>query len=680
MKNKILAAVIAAIVTISAYKVEPKAAIAFLYDKSSPNNMLTLKKPKQIFIGQKKLDIDYSIGGRTRGVAGTFKSSNKRIAKVSNKGVVKPLKPGTVIISFRYKVNGKIKRIKCKLAVRNKIDTLKIEPKDNFEGKMIVDSILRFKATAMSGNESVKLTPGKKKNYGIYYELFLDEGCNNPVPSEFATITSSGFLAAGSGSGRLYVRAVVKNGISDKSGVYSNVVPVDMVNRIEYTQTGSNTFKIKCKSGDISSVSIVNLNGEIVSSTFTLSSDKKEAFVTAGNLDGTYKISVKTGNVTQDMMVKIEPTLVKDIVVESNEAPVTSLTGQAMVSEVRYKLLDQFGNDVTKDIRFSNKSYAIWEKNTKVSLKNDGVFLIPLSINQTVGYTGELEITYGGQGSISKKFSIRIGNPRYIKSLEIMGIYKRSGNGYAKVMDRSRTLPSGSLINSFGGVINLNTVPESYYVLIRAKDNYGNNITDSGIDQNRISLTINSNTGILLDTANGSYQSILPITVDNETFLTYPLKPGTVREGFVRIQAVARGNSASDFLEGRVASSVTTNGIGGTFTIAGEGRVGVENLITYILYNSSNVQVTRYEDVIATLGLNDNGAGQVLIMPGSNIISASSGSYFIIKKNMSTGFAELYYIPTATALGYGMSQNGEEVTVFKGTVMEKKYVLTVKAN
>ena len=87
MKNKFLAMFLAGTVAFGSFSVlspreEAKAAIAFLYDKSSPNSMLTLRKAKEVYIGQKKLDIDYSIGGRTSGVKGSWKSSNKNSATV----------------------------------------------------------------------------------------------------------------------------------------------------------------------------------------------------------------------------------------------------------------------------------------------------------------------------------------------------------------------------------------------------------------------------------------------------------------------------------------------------------------------------------------------------------------------------------------------------------------------
>ena len=166
-----------------------------------------------------------------------------------------------------------------------------------------------------------------------------------------------------------------------------------------------------------------------------------------------------------------------------------------------------------------------------------------------------------------------------------------------------------------------------------------------------------------------------PITVDGETFLTYPLKAGVLSTGNVNIRAVTAGNSASHAMD----SKVTDGGSVGSLMIAGEGVVGKESLISYILTNTSNVQLTKYEEVISALGLNDNGAGKVFIMPGSNIISSSLGSYFYIKKNITSGLAEFYYVPSGAALQNSTLENYEKITVLKGTTGEKEYALKVRA-
>ena len=608
MKNKFWALLLTGTLAFGSFTVlspreEVKAAIAFLYDKSSPNSMLTLKKTKEIFIGQSKLDIDYSIGGRTSGIKGSWKSSAKNVATVSNEGVVTAKKPGNTVISFSYKVNKKLITIKCKIIVNSGVDSLSIAGTGKFDGTMYTDSIIQLKAKATAGGNEVKVNPGRKTSYGIFYELFADEGCTVKTSPAIATITSSGFMVAGSTATKVYVRASVKNSRDASEGIRSNVIGVDIKDRVQVSTQAA----------------------------------------------------------------------VKELVVENMEAPLATLSDSGMKAEVRYKLLDQYGNDVTRDIRFAGKCSALWEGNKPVKLITDGKFLIDLEPNQTVGYVGKLNITYGGAGSISKEVQIKIGSPSYIKDIQIMGVYKRTLTGYAKVMDNNTFLTKGTTINSFGGNSSLNTIPESYFVLVRARDNYGNSIYNAGIPQSKISLVITGNTGLTLDTVDGKLQTISPITIDGETFLTYPIKAAVLSTGNVNIRAVTAGNSASHAMDSKVTEGASV----GSLAIAGEGVVGKENLITYILTNTSNMQVTRYEEVISALGLNDNGAGKVFIMPGSNIISSSYGSYFYISKNTSTGLAELYYVPSGAALLNGTETNIETVTVLKGTNAQKDYALKV---
>lgn len=613
MKNKLIAMFLAGTVAFGSFtalspREEAKAAIAFLYDKNSPNSMLTLKKAKEVFIGQTKLDIDYSIGGRTSGVKGSFKSSDKTVATVSKDGVVTAKKTGSTIISFSYTVNKKVITIKCKVVVNSGVDSLGIAGTGKFDGTMRTNSIIQFKATAKSGNNEVKINPGRKLTYGVFYEVFADAGCTVTAAPSIASITSSGFMVSGDTPAKVYVRASVKSGRAAVSGIKSNVIPVEIKDRVQ--------------------------------------------------------VSTQTA--------------VKEIVIENMEAPLTTLSDNGMKAEVRYKLLDQYGNDVTRDARFAGKCSAVWEGNKPVTLITDGKFLIDLEPNQTVGYVGRLNITYGGAGAFNKEVQIKIGSPSYIKDIQIMGIYKRTINGYAKVMDSTTFLGKGTVINSFGGSSVLNTIPESYYVLVRARDNYGNSIYNAGIPQSKISLVITGNTGLALDTVDGKLQTISPITVDGETFLTYPLKPATLYTGNVNIRAVTAGNSASNAMDSKVTEGASV----GSLSIEGKADgayVGKENLINFNLINTSGVQVTKYEEVLSALGLVDSGAGRVYIMPDSSIISSNLGSYFYFSKNVDKGgIAELYYVPSGGVLLNGTERNTETITVLKGTAAQKNYTILVR--
>jgi len=199
MKNKFWALLLTGTMAFGSFtalapREEAKAAIAFLYDKTNPNSMLTLKKTKEIFIGQSKLDIDYSIGGRTSGIKGSWKSSAKNVATVSNEGVVTAKKPGNTVISFSYKVNKKLITIKCKIIVNSGVDSLSIAGTGKFDGTMYTDSIIQLNAKATAGGNEVKVNPGRKTSYGIFYELFADEACTAKLSPALATITSSGFM------------------------------------------------------------------------------------------------------------------------------------------------------------------------------------------------------------------------------------------------------------------------------------------------------------------------------------------------------------------------------------------------------------------------------------------------------------------------------------------------------
>lgn len=654
-----------------------KASISFLYNASNPSRMLTINRPQELFVGQKNIDIDYSIGGRTRGIQGKFKSSDKGVVRVSRNGSVRPIKEGVATISFIYKLNGVRTEIKCGIVVKDKIDSLTIKGDSSFDGTMPTDSILQFGYVAMVSGKRVKLNIGTDKDYGIFYEAFLDEACNNPAPKSFASITQSGFLAVGRNVGKVYIRAVVKANKKATTGIYSNVIPVEIVNRIKISQLSNNSFSISFnKTAEIKSV-IVKDGENIISTNFTTDIAKNITKVTAnGNLPRTATVELYLNNSKESIRTNFVEARVTDIVLNNTEAPLTSINGNSMAAEINYKLIDQFGNDVTTDPAFSGKCYAIWERNTRVELTSNGKFLIPLSVNQNVGYMGNLDIVYGGVGNINKNFTIKIANPSYIKSLEIMGIYRRDLTNYTKVMDATTFLKKGTIINSYGGTARLNTTPNSYYLLIKATDNYGNNVADALIDQSRLIVNIASNTNLALDLADGKLQSILPIEIGKEKYLTYPIKAGTLTEGLVDIRVSVPMTDVKASLSTKVIDGKNA----GMLVLAGGGRVGVENLITFILYNSSNIQISQYEDVISTLGLDDYGTNQAVILPGSDIISTVTGSYFIIKKNMQTGLAEMYYLPNMAALPNGMVQNGEEVTVFRGSINERKYVLTVRLN
>ena len=658
------------------------AAIAFLYDKKAPDTMLTAKKAKTIYVGGAKVDIDYSIGGKTSGIKGTWASSDTAVVGVNKDGKVKAVGNGTAIISFTYTAGGVKKTIKCKVKAGTRAEAVTLSAIDqNFDGNMSTNSALQFYSELKPNSKALSINPDIRSTYKTFYEIFIDEACNNPAPLSLATVSATGLLTSGEEVGKVYVRAVGKSSVNAKTGIVTSTpVAVTINGRVEAKQAASNKIKVTVGNTEtITSVTVKDIRGAVVSTTSELSADKRVLTATASrDLTETCTVAVVTSKGSYNLTVKCETAEVREVKLSGTEAPLATLNAGTMTAQIGYKLLDQFGNDVTKDLRFAGKTYAVWENNTRANILNDGRISIPLAVNQIVGYVGNLKVTYAGTNVIEVNERIKIGNPSYISNVEVMGIYRRTVSGYTKVLDANTYLQTGTVINSFGGSSTLNIIPDSYYVLVRAKDNYGNSIYESGIDPTKVGVIISTNTGLELDVSDGkSYvQSIAPIAINGESFLTYPLKAATLKEGTVNIRVFTAGNGASNSIDSKVSNGAAA----GVFILSGEGKLGVSegSLISYMLYSANNTLITKYEDVIATLGLNDYGAGTVTVLPGSSVIYSPNNSIFTFKKNPVTGAADLYYAPSGLALANGMTQNIEEVIVYKGTPSEKKYYLTVK--
>lgn len=695
MKKKVISALVVffmamGILAESLPRIEAKAAIAFLYDKKKPNAMLTTKKAKEVFVGRSKLNIDYNIGGKKKGVKGKWISSNPKIAKVSKSGKITALRAGEVIISFRYKSGKVSKEIKCKLAVSTKATDIKLIPPSNFDGMIEFGTVFSFKSVVTTDPKALQVNPNITHSYLTSYELYMDENLQNPAPSSLATVGETGILKAGYEAGVVYLRAVAKPNREATTGIlYSNAIAVTIGHKVNLQdavirQTALNQFEISYE--EANKITKVELrspkNNAEISTSLTYNQDPKLLTVTTGqNLTENLKVILIAGDKKDERIVPFSEQKVNEIEFLDTEANLVSFENNKGVAEISYRLLDQFGADVTNDFRFAGKSYAIWDDKTAATITGNKIS-ISLNAEQLFDYTGKLQFTYGGQEvPVTKVIHLKVGRPSEIKEVQIQGVYKRTTNSYLKVMDDKINLPVGSIIGHFGGSSLYNSYPESYYLLVRVRDNKGKDVADIGAGQGKFAVTVSSNTGFELERADNKNEvtSIAPITLDGVSYLTYPVKAAALRAGNIRIRIEVKGKNISHEMEMKVAD--TTNVSTGNFELrlSGEGKVGIENLISYTLMTSDNRFVTKYEEVIALLGFQDYGRGIVQIPLDSKVISSANYSSFVFKKNQTTGGADLYYTPNLYSLQNGMSQNIETITIMKGTSMEKSVILTVKA-
>lgn len=95
------------------------------FAKTVSNGKLSSSVSSSIYVGNKaKIKTKYNKKKVTKGI--TYKSSNKEVASVSKKGVVKALKKGTVNIIVKYKK----KTVKIKVTVNNKPEYGTVVTKD----------------------------------------------------------------------------------------------------------------------------------------------------------------------------------------------------------------------------------------------------------------------------------------------------------------------------------------------------------------------------------------------------------------------------------------------------------------------------------------------------------------------------------------------------------------------
>ena len=63
---------------------------AYIFLKgSSPRKKYTSSKPRYIYVGGKKVNFDYYVDGKTKGVKGTWASSDKKIVTVDKSGIAR---------------------------------------------------------------------------------------------------------------------------------------------------------------------------------------------------------------------------------------------------------------------------------------------------------------------------------------------------------------------------------------------------------------------------------------------------------------------------------------------------------------------------------------------------------------------------------------------------------------
>lgn len=601
-------------------------------------NKSLVGKTTVVYVGEKSLKLGYKINGKTRGITGSFGSSNSDVIKVSKSGVLKAVDNGTATISFSYGRGRRKNVIKCKFKAETKAGDVSLSDKYGNTDNVKIDAgkTLKFEAQVNPTEKALSVNEYIRSTYKVYYDLYSDESCE--TESDAGTVSGKGAVKAGDEAGVMYLRAVAKaSKNSNKGAVYSNVVKIEI--------TGSKKTDTKEEDKD------------------NKGKDEKDK---------------DKNNVPADLE-KLKPARIEisQDVPLVNYAPVNGI----VYADIKYRLYDGNGKEITNSSEVYAAGFSvIWEGQSAAVLSPGNGRIAMLANKPTIGVSGNIKVTYSeaGRTAITAEAKGTVVPPSIVTKAEFKGIYKAVYNTtsaaivYEPVLEGDKAvIKAGDEITDFGSIAMLNSVNKSYYMLIDAEDNYGNRVVEAETPTSKIKVEVTGNPSIAIDTVlvNGTEvnESIKPIVVDGKAYLTYPLKPGKVIVGDMEIIITGGGVRTS------VKKRITDGSVLRLFFVTSSGTyMGQDNILEYSLFSSKGEQIKEYSAFLYLLGIDDpNNSGNIFLPYDSKIISSSKGSVFTIRKNPTTKEAEIHYNPSFNTLT--MNPNGtvsdigqDEVTVLKG--------------
>ena len=362
--------------------------------------------------------------------------------------------------------------------------------------------------------------------------------------------------------------------------------PEEVVNAIvSASQTGVKAITVTTNfDASKSKVSLTKGSSAVEIATPTFSADGKTISIatTANLVSSTY--TVKVDDLTMDLTA--ETSKVDEIKILSDKAALSNKNnqGQYMGATVGYQVLNQFGDDITKTVSLTVNSSA------SSATLSPSAHLIRFTTNAQNGFmlgrdvivVSLLDTTSGKNATAN----LTLSTEAYAAEMKFEGVYNVDG----------KTLTEDTNFDN-----------DPFYVLLSAKDQYGNKYNDyKQIQENRdLYVTI---MGGLTALTKGIGPNFIVLNKDGVDYLAYPLTwMGTMTPsaGTASIQVLsAGGGTCSGEIEvgtgARVDSiTVSQNGV----IVAGE-----ENELSYTALDANGKEITAYKqlrNVVINGGSND---------------------------------------------------------------------------
>lgn len=579
-------------------------------------------KSKNIYIGGKTVDFDAIVKGKNV-KKGTWKTSNKKVASVDKNGVVKALKNGKVTISFKTKATKKTKSktVKMTIYARTRASKMTLTP----AAVTVKEGASADVAVSYELSKKIKAAGGETTTYKLFAESSDEKVATVSVDGN-SKVTVKGVAKSATPVSVTVYAAQVSSLAKAKSVKFKLTQKFDVkVNaNFEAKQAGAN--KIKVMGTDLiaskGAYVIKNANGGLLElkDEIKLNDAKTEAMletVTSQIPEGKYTLTYNNGDSVEFEIVKA---VVKSIALSPSGSAIMSEDGKK--AYVYYKVLDQFGNDVTKspvvNLRVTASDAVVDSRGkltftAKDALKGyqlnwDKISVSIVDINSGVATTALL--TVGDKA--------RVVDATYEK---IYNISKR------EIVDS--ITDADKLVN--------------FKLLFTAKDQYGNDYVVEGAGKQLV-VNLLGTTGVTVDSNNVSV-----VEYKGKQYFAYQLKnigdtattkvENASRPGEVTIQAVSvnNGKTVSAKFNVVAASKVDTlkvwEGNDGIFN-------GKKNELGFAAYDANGKEITSWDSLKA---LNDKpftsdkarfyfarkGDGKVALyydLSGANSLTGLSGS------------------------------------------------------
>ena len=570
----------------------------------------TSVKTKNLFLTGQTVNLDAMVNGHlVKNKDLTWKSSDKSVVSVSKIGVIKAVKASDKPVYVSFTKKGK-KKVTVKIAVTVCVRASKM---------MLTPSAVTVKAgekaevaATFELSEKVKAAKAEDTTYSVFAKS-SDESAAKVSVDGRKIVVEGVAKSATPVTITVYSTQVKSLAAAEKAKIkLEEKFEVKVMGQLSAQQAGAN--KIKVMGTDLvaskSAYVIKNANGGVLElkEDAKLNADKTEAeleSLTSQIPVGKYTLSYNNGDAVEFEVVKA---VVKSIVLTTSDTAIMDKEGRE--AYVYYKVLDQFGNDVTKSPVASRLSITGSPKATSTMGKvtfaaqgegTDPKFQPNLSrVNLTI-----VDLNTG----VSLSKILTVGQAANLDVAKFEKIFNTNKKEFVENVTDGDTL-------------------SNYQLLFTAVDQFGNDfVTEEGKDQLIVSAV--GTTGVTVEQGKASI-----VEYKDKKYYGFKLKSFNAdgkasRTGEVTIQAVsARSGKTLSEKFNVIASNKVTNlrvweGNNGVFD-------GIENELMYTAYDANGKEVTDADQILALNAKNSELANKVKFKKKSD---GKVGLFYDLKTN-----------------------------------------------